>query len=68
MRWLHDRLSELRPDAQLGSTQTLFSAALSEAIIDFQQDEGLLADGIVGPLTWIRLSDRLNLPAPKLQI
>ena len=67
IRWLYERLSELRPDAQLGRPQTVFDAALSEAIIDFQQEEGLLADGIVGPLTWIRLGDRLNLPAPKLQ-
>ena len=66
VKWLYERLQEIRPQAELNAPQRLFSAELREAVIDFQTEEGLLADGIVGPLTWIRLSDRLNLPAPKL--
>jgi general secretion pathway protein A len=65
--WLHQRLQELRPQADLDSPKEYFGTELRDAVIDFQRDEGLLADGIVGPLTWIRLSDRLNLPAPKLR-
>jgi general secretion pathway protein A len=67
VQWLHERLLELRPQAQLDAPQRYFSAELRKAVIEFQRNEGLLADGIVGPLTWIRLSDRLNLPAPKLR-
>jgi general secretion pathway protein A len=66
VRWLHEQLLRLMPEAELGPPQSNFSPALRAAVIAFQQQEGLLADGIVGPLTWIRLSDRLNLPAPKL--
>lgn len=65
--WLHQRLQELRPQADLTVPKEYFGTELRDAVIDFQRDEGLLADGIVGPLTWIRLSDRLNLPAPKLR-
>jgi len=67
VQWLHERLVEVEPGLALGEPQTYFSAELRNAVMDFQRNEGLLADGIVGPLTWIRLSDRLNLPAPKLR-
>ena len=67
VRWLHQHLQELRPQAGLAAPNEYFGSELRDAVIDFQRDEGLLADGIVGPLTWIRLSDRLNLPAPKLR-
>ncbi len=68
VRWLHERLQELVPDANLGPASSSFGPDLRDAVVEFQMTEGLLADGIVGPLTWIRLSDRLNLPAPKLRI
>ena len=67
VRWLHERLLELATDPDLGPPSTRFGPQLHAAVMEFQTDEGLLADGIVGPLTWIRLSDRLNLPAPKLK-
>ena len=67
VRWLHQRLLEIQPEFDLGNAQTYFSAELRDAVMEFQRQEGLLADGVVGPLTWIRLSDRLNLPAPKLR-
>ncbi len=67
VRWLHQRLMEIQPEFDLGDAQTYFSAELRDAVMAFQRQEGLLADGVVGPLTWIRLSDRLNLPAPKLR-
>ncbi len=64
--WLHEKLTEIDPDNQLGDPISQFTPTLRDAVVEFQQFEGLMADGIVGPLTWIRLSDRLNLPAPKL--
>ena len=64
--WLHEKLSTISPNNQLGDPTNIFGAALHDSVINFQQQEGLLADGIVGPLTWIRLNDRLALPVPKL--
>ena len=44
-----------------------FDSSLHDAVTTFQQQEGLLTDGIVGPATWIRLADRLHLATPKLR-
>ncbi len=65
--WLHSNIARLLPDQPLGTPDEFFDTKLHSAVMAFQTGEGLLADGIVGPLTWIRLSDRLNLPAPKLR-
>lgn len=65
--WLRERLQEMDYAAQSTSSESYFDDNLHDAVTTFQRDEGLLADGIVGPLTWIRLSDRLNLPAPTLR-
>ncbi len=67
VQWLQARLMEIEPGLRLGEPQPYFSTELRNAVMEFQRKEGLLADGIVGPLTWIRISDRLNLPAPKLR-
>jgi len=66
VEWLHQHLLEVQPGLDLAAPQTYFDRQLHNAVIEFQRTEGLLADGIVGPLTWIRLSDLLDLPAPKL--
>jgi len=66
VRWLQARLGELIPEAGLGAPNTYFTDALRDALVTFQDQEGLLTDGIAGPLTLIHLSDRLDLPAPKL--
>ena len=63
--WLRETLTRLNPNTNLGNND-YFDATLSSAVLDFQRNEGLVADGVVGPLTWIRLSDRLELPTPKL--
>ena len=65
--WLHNSIAQLLPDQPLGPPDKFFDTQLHAAVMAFQNSEGLLADGIVGPLTWIRLNDRLNLPAPKLR-
>jgi len=65
--WLRERLEELDYPAPASSEDAYFDDGLAAAVTSFQNTEGLLADGIVGPLTWIRLSDRLNLPAPTLR-
>ena len=65
--WLRERLEELDYPAPASAAEAYFDDSLAAAVTAFQNTEGLLADGIVGPLTWIRLSDRLNLPAPSLR-
>ena len=64
--WLRQQLGGL-VSAPLTSTQPdLFDPQLDTAVREFQSAEGLEEDGIVGPATWIRLADRLRLPAPNL--
>ena len=67
VRWLRNQLATLGTPSPQGAEPTLFDAALQDAVVAFQREERILADGIVGPETWIRLSERLNLPAPKLE-
>jgi len=65
--WLREQLQTLGVAEARGSGDpALFDAALQNAVLDFQRDEQLLTDGIVGPATWIRLADRVDLPVPKL--
>jgi general secretion pathway protein A len=67
VRWLRSQLESLGA-AQLQTAEpVLFDAALQDAVVAFQRDERLLADGIVGPATWISLGARLKLPAPALE-
>jgi len=66
VRWLRGQLESLGMVAADDEDRGLFDASLQDAVMAFQREEQLLADGIVGPATWIRLGDRLDLPAPKL--
>lgn len=64
--WLRVQLSALISDDLSSGQPDYFDPVLDAAVRSFQGAEGLLTDGIVGPATWIRLSARLDLPAPKL--
>ncbi len=64
--WLRAQLAALDAQSLATDEPEFFGAGLHDTVIEFQLQEGLLTDGIVGPATWIRLADRLNLPAPKL--
>lgn len=64
--WLRQRLAALDAQPLAANESEFFGAGLHDTVVEFQQREGLLTDGIVGPATWIRLAERLNLPAPKL--
>lgn len=65
VRWLREKLSLIDASKELGVNER-YDQTLTQAVRSFQNEEGLVADGIVGPLTWIRIADRLELPAPKL--
>jgi general secretion pathway protein A len=66
--WLRSQLGDLGiAPARSPAEPALFDASLQEAVLAFQRDQALLADGIVGPATWIKLAQQLDLPAPSLE-
>ena len=64
---LRQQLARLPELALQASNSDLFDSQLEQAVLRFQNQEGLLADGIVGPATWIRLYHRLGQPGPSLR-
>jgi general secretion pathway protein A len=64
--WLRQQLSGVTEVALASNQPDYFDESLHDAVVDFQRTEGLIIDGVVGPATWIRLSTRLSLPAPRL--
>lgn len=47
---LQDQLADL--NFQLGAVDGIFGGMTEEAVLGFQREHGLIADGIVGPRTW----------------
>ena len=45
----------------------LYNQKLLTFIEDFQRQRGLIVDGVIGPLTWIKLSEYLNISSPTLK-
>lgn len=67
VRWLQTALAELRYFD--GKANGLFDAQTADALRDFQSANGLIEDGVVGPLTQIALYAQLDrYPVPRLSL
>lgn len=64
--WLRQQLDGVTDQSLNSLNPNYFDTSLHDAVVAFQRNEGLIIDGVVGPATWIRLSTRLRLPAPRL--
>ncbi|MGE0622753.1 MAG: AAA family ATPase [Pseudomonadales bacterium] len=64
--WLRRQLASLSDRPLASATPNVFDDGLEGAVLEFQSEEGLTPDGIVGPATWIRLASRLQLQQPGL--
>lgn len=58
--WLRDALSSALAQPRVPGEPTSFDPALAAQVRSFQTQQGLLADGVVGPLTLIRLNLALD--------
>jgi len=63
--WLSQQLQQLDQSAGLNQT-TVYQRALVDRIKRFQLEQGLVADGIVGVHTLVRLNNKLGVAAPNL--
>lgn len=66
--WLRDNLAQIQQTDIVvsGAGTDYFDAELHAAVIRFQQAEGLQADGVVGPMTWVKLHSYLSDNSPRL--
>jgi len=66
--WLRQQLEALGLAAAGSAAKQadVFDPGLREAVVRFQQSQGMQPDGVVGPLTWIRLAQRIGLEQPDL--
>lgn len=65
VRWLRRQLQAFDPTLPTDSRH--FDVALRNQVAAFQEAQGLLADGVVGPMTWIQLTSRNGATYPQLR-
>lgn len=63
--WLSQKLKQIDHQADLLETP-LYQPPMVERVKRFQLDQGLIADGIVGVHTLVRINNELGLDAPRL--
>lgn len=66
IEWIKDLLAETNSYSFDPDQSNIYNQELLTIIEEFQQNNGLLVDGIIGPLTLIKLSHVLPGSAPKL--
>ncbi|MFT7651281.1 MAG: general secretion pathway protein A [Candidatus Azotimanducaceae bacterium] len=64
--WVRSTLANWSGAQDSDASSTFFDTQLQEKVLAFQHDEGLLGDGVVGPLTWINLNRYVDNNGPKL--
>ncbi len=64
--WLQDRLQQVDPDSERLVTGGRYSVAVRDQVTRFQRNNNLLADGILGPRTILKLNQRAGLRVPVL--
>ncbi|MEJ2132230.1 MAG: peptidoglycan-binding domain-containing protein, partial [Gammaproteobacteria bacterium] len=70
VEWLRARLAELSlkaPDPEVRDP-AFFDPELAAMLRTFQDANGLMADGVAGTYTWIRLNSMLGLGVPRLTL
>ncbi len=66
VQWLAQQMDHLQGEMIPTQAFKSMNAMLSERLKSFQQSEGLPSDGIVGPLTLIRINERIDQRIPRL--
>ncbi len=66
VQWLDQQMARLDNTRQLATIRDHYSAALVSQVEAFQQSRGLVADGMVGPMTFIHINSALGLDVPRL--
>ncbi|HEX6364374.1 MAG TPA: AAA family ATPase [Albitalea sp.] len=64
--WLAEQLAQVRGEARPAAPATV-DAAMKSRIVAFQVSQGLQADGVAGPLTFMQLNRVAGVDEPRLQ-
>ena len=65
--WLKNLLTKKDNHLFTNNELSVYNQELLTIIEEFQRYSGLLVDGVIGPLTWIKLSDYLGIEKPSLE-
>ncbi|RLL50553.1 AAA family ATPase [Mariprofundus sp. EBB-1] len=66
VQWLAQQMDNIQGEMIPKQTFKTMNAMLAERLKNFQQSEGLPSDGIVGPLTLMRINERIDQSMPRL--
>ena len=63
---LRERLASFNAKILVTNTPNYYDKALARHVIQYQAEKGLVADGVVGPKTWLLLDNAINTQRPRL--
>lgn len=66
IQWLSKQLGQLQKDPELQQGLIYYDEAFREKVKDFQRAAGLIADGIVGPQTFMKINAGIDRSVPVL--
>ena len=64
--WLHQRFAAVGAGPESVPNEAVFDATLEQRLMEFQRRPGLVADGVAGPVTMVRLALVADSEAPTL--